>query len=131
MNNQTTNGRIAQAIKKARVEAGLTQVQLAERVASIKDATVVSKIESGSRTVTPAMLNEIMGAMGYKVTIRYTKIYDDDSQRHGELVDKKFLTGLTSEEVSELNKINQTLDKSEEEYYDSIKRDIADIASKL
>ena len=51
MNNQTTNGRIAQAIKKARLEAGLTQVQLAERVASIKDATVVSKIENLQRMI--------------------------------------------------------------------------------
>ena len=44
--------------------------------------------------------------------------------RHGELIDKKFLEGLTDREIKELVQINRMLDAEEESYFASIKADI-------
>jgi hypothetical protein len=41
--------------------------------------------------------------------------------RHGLLVDKKFLEGLTEEELNELAAINRLLDEAEEVYFAPIK----------
>ena len=51
---------------------------------------------------------------------------DELYQRHSELVDKKFLHGLTDEERVELDRINAALDEVEREFYapilDALKR---------
>lgn len=47
--------------------------------------------------------------------------------RHGLLIDKKFLEGLTNEELNELKQINRILDASEEKYYAPIKDALATV----
>lgn len=47
--------------------------------------------------------------------------------KHGQLVDKKFLAGLTEEEAEELTHIKQTLDESEEAYFAPIKAKLREI----
>lgn len=45
--------------------------------------------------------------------------------RHGVLIDKKFLDGLTEAEAGELAEINAALDAADEEYYRSVKEFLA------
>jgi hypothetical protein len=51
--------------------------------------------------------------------------------RHGLLVDKKFLEGLTKRESNELTQINRILDASEEKYYAPIKDVLATAKASL
>ena len=51
--------------------------------------------------------------------------------RHGFLVDKKFLEGLTERETDELTQINRILDASEEKYYAPIKDFLATAKTSL
>ncbi|HLV18438.1 MAG TPA: helix-turn-helix transcriptional regulator [Pseudomonas sp.] len=49
-------------LKQAREQAGLTQIELAERVGC--DQSVISRIESGQRAVTLQRLKHIAKALG-------------------------------------------------------------------
>ncbi len=51
--------------------------------------------------------------------------------RHGLLVDKKFLEGLTKRESNELTQINRILDAAEEKYYAPIKDALATVKASL
>lgn len=53
-------------LKQARVKAGLTQFELAERIGC--DQSVISRIESGERSVTLERLKSIAGALRIPLT---------------------------------------------------------------
>ena len=55
-------GRLVGLLREMRVEAGLTQMELAERIG--RDQTFVSKYESGQRRLDVLELREICQAIG-------------------------------------------------------------------
>lgn len=58
----TQRSRLVSLLRKIRIEAGLTQMELAERIE--RDQTFVSKYESGQRRLDVLELREICQAVG-------------------------------------------------------------------
>lgn len=60
-------------ILKARVEAGLTQAEVAERIGTTQSA--VARLESGSQKHSPSLatLEKYASALGYKLQVRFVK----------------------------------------------------------
>lgn len=78
------------------------------------------------------LMSELLDYIGHEEQPRIgLNFIDQIGIRHGKLVDKKFLEGLTARESEELAQINKMLDASEETYYVSIKADIAMISSSI
>lgn len=78
------------------------------------------------------LLSELLDYIGHEIhpTMNITFV-DQLRIRHGNLVDKKFLVGLTGEEQQELDQINYMLDAAEEKHYAPIKNKLAMIGSSI
>ena len=66
--NQAWDEYNAQILLDARKQAGLTQIQLAQRIGS--DKSYISKLERGLITPNISTLYRIASAMGYRVELR-------------------------------------------------------------
>lgn len=68
---EKTNSEIAQLVRDARLKAGLTQVQLAEKAQSSQ--VVIARLESGSDDRVPSLdlLERIASALKAKLLVRF------------------------------------------------------------
>ena len=73
------------------------------------------------KEVVEVMVEDDGEILSPKLGIEITKPLTQLRQRHAELIDKKFLEGLNSDEQTELEQIELTLDRTETSFYEPAK----------